>query len=342
MAKQTTDRHLLSKAIEQVNSQTGLRMHALDDEIDMGDQAVDAIIEVEGYPDLRFTVWLKKWAQQANFGALVEQVRQLPGKGMLVADFVNPSIADRLRQLNVPFIDTAGNACISEQSLHVFIKGNRPALLPAREPRGRAFKPAGIKIVHALFTLPELLDAPYRDIASAAGVALGTVGQVLQDMKQAGYLIESGKKKRCLQQRKRLFDRWVEAYLESLKPGLMLGRYTTDRADWWKSVEITKYGAVWGGEVAMAKTTRYLNPEKITVYLAQGNAQLITDMRLRTDETGEVKLYRQFWQNRADVESDVADAMVVYADLVGSVDPRAFEVARGFYGEEVEALIKAD
>jgi len=56
-------------------------------------------------------------------------------------------------------------------------------------------------------------------------------------------------------------------------------------------------------------------------------------MRLCTDEAGEVKLYRQFWQNRADYESDMADAMVVYADLVGSVDPEAFEVARTFYGE---------
>jgi hypothetical protein len=33
--------------------------------------------------------------------------------------------------------------------------------------------------------------------------------------------------------------------------------------------------------------------------------------------------------------------MVVYADLVGSVDPAAFEVARGFYAEQVDALIGA-
>jgi hypothetical protein len=112
-----------------------------------------------------------------------------------------------------------------------------------------------------------------------------------------------------------LFDRWVDAYVETLKPKLLLGRYTTDRTGWWRDIEIQKYGAVWGGEVAMAKTTRYLNPEKITVYLARGGAQLIADMRLRTDEAGEVKLYRQFWQKRADYESDVADAMVVYADL---------------------------
>jgi hypothetical protein len=342
MTTQTTDRQLLSRAIEQVNRQTGLRLYALDEAVEMGGQPLDAIIEIEGYPALRFVAWQKKWAQQANLGMLVEQVRQLPGKGMLVADYVNPNMADRLREMNVPYIDTAGNACIDEKPLHIFIKGNRPAVPPARGPRGRAFKPGGLKIVHALFTQPHLLDASYRDIATSAGVALGTVGQVLQDMKQAGFLVEAEKKQRRLQQRKRLFNRWVEAYLESLKPGLLLGRYTTDRVDWWKAIDITKYGAVWGGEVAVAKTTRYMNPENITVYLAQGGAQLMADARLRTDDAGEVALYRQFWQTTATDETGVADAMVVYADLVGSVDPGAYEVARTFYGEQVDELIGQD
>ncbi len=340
MVARIPDRQLLGKAIEQANRQTGLRLYALDAENGTTDQAFDAIIEVEGYPALRFTAWLKKWAQQANLGVLVEQIRQLPGKGMLVADFVNPVMADRLRELNVPFIDAAGNACINEKPLHVFVKGNRPAKLPAMEPRGRAFKPGGLRIVHALFTRPELLDAPYRDIAETAGVALGTVGQVLQDLKQGGYLVESNNKQRRLEHRRRLFDRWVDAYVETLKPKLLLGRYTTDRTGWWKDIEIQKYGAVWGGEVAMAKKTRYMNPERITVYIAQeACAQLLSDMRLKQSDFGEIAIYRQFWKSR---DVDVADEMVVYADLVGSVDPRAFEVARGFYGEEVDALIEAD
>ena len=153
MVARIPDRQLLGKAIEQANRQTGLRLYALDAENGATDQAFDAIIEVEGYPALRFTAWLKKWAQQANLGVLVEQIRQLPGKGMLVADFVNPVMADRLRELNVPFIDAAGNACINEKPLHVFVKGNRPAKLPAMEPRGRAFKPGGsahrARAVHA-------------------------------------------------------------------------------------------------------------------------------------------------------------------------------------------------
>ena len=340
MTMRTTDRQLITRAIEQANRQTGLRLYALDEATGIGDQAVDAVIEVDGYPALRYVALQKKWAPQANLGLLIEQVRQLPGKGMLVADYVNPVMADRLRELDVPFIDTAGNACLSEKPLHVFIKGNRPPKPPTMEPRGRAFKPAGIRIVHALFTQPELLDASYRDIAAAADVALGTVGLVLQDLKQAGYLVESSNRQRRLEHRKRLFDRWVEAYLETLKPKLLVGRYTTERADWWKAVDIQKYEAVWGGEVAVAKKTRYMNPERVTIYIAQQYcAQLLADMRLRQEDFGEIVVYRQFWKSQG---VDVADAMIVYADLLGSVDPKAFEVARGFYGEEVDVLVGAE
>lgn len=339
MVTQTAEHELLAGAIEQVRRQTGIRLVVLGDEIGTGDQVVDAIIEVEGFAALRFVAVLKKWAPQASFDALIGQVRAVPGKGMLVADYVNPNMADRLRALNIPFIDTVGNALINEKPLHVFIKGNKPTRLPAMESRGRAFKPGGLRIVHALFTAPELLNASYRDIADVSGVALGTVGQVLQDLKQGGFLVEPRKMQRRLELRKRLFDRWVEAYLESFRPRLLLGRYTSGQADWWKSVDIRQYGAVWGGEIAVAKTTRYMNPQRATVYLEQGDyPQLPASLRLQPDDTGEIALYRMFWKQR---EGDMADAMVVYADLVGSVDPRNIEVARVFYGEAAGDLVGA-
>lgn len=337
MTSQTFEPQLLATAIEQLQHQTGIRLNVISEQVGMADEVIDTIIEVEGYAALRFVACVKKWVPQANFGALVEQVRQLPGKGMLVADHVNPAMADRLRALDIPFIDTAGNALIDEKPLHVFIKGNRPARPPAMQSRGRAFKPGGLKIVHALLNQPALLNASYRDIAETAGVALGTVGQVLQDLKQGGFLLEPKKMQRRLAQKKRLFDRWVEAYLESLKPKLLVGRYTSDQADWWKAVDISKYSAVWGGEVAVAKTTRYMAPQKITVYLDQeGPSLLPSEMRLRKDDAGEIALYRMFWKHRG---GELADAMVVYADLVGSVDPRNIEVARVFYGEKVDQLM---
>ncbi|MBW2605184.1 MAG: hypothetical protein JRE28_12875, partial [Deltaproteobacteria bacterium] len=47
-------------------------------------------------------------------------------KTLMVTEYVTPPIADLLKELNIFFIDTAGNAYINEPGLYVFIKGNKP------------------------------------------------------------------------------------------------------------------------------------------------------------------------------------------------------------------------
>jgi len=36
---------------------------------------------------------------------MLDQIQKLPGKGLLVADYVNPNIADKMCKMNIPFID---------------------------------------------------------------------------------------------------------------------------------------------------------------------------------------------------------------------------------------------
>jgi hypothetical protein len=94
--KAEIEQDILDAAIEAVYRTTGIKLKAAPEK-KKGDRAIDAEITIEGYKKARFAAEIKKWAQQANFGAIVNQVRQLPGKGMLVADYINPRMADRLR-----------------------------------------------------------------------------------------------------------------------------------------------------------------------------------------------------------------------------------------------------
>ncbi len=61
-------------------------------------------------------------------------------------------------------------------------------------------------MVFALLCRPELLNAPYREIVDAAGVALGAVGWVYFDLQARGY-VAAGKKKGTW----RLQDSYVRA-----------------------------------------------------------------------------------------------------------------------------------
>ena len=128
-------------------------------------------------------------------------------KVLIVTEYVTPPIADMLKDLNIFFIDTVGNAYINEPLLYVFIKGKKPQLPLKTEARGRLFKPSGLRVVFALLNNPEMINAPYRDIAKTADVALGTIGWVISDLKKMGFFIEIGKRNRKLMNLKSLFKR---------------------------------------------------------------------------------------------------------------------------------------
>ncbi len=262
---------------------------------------------------------------------------------MLVTDYVNPRMADRLRQMNLPFIDTVGNAYLNVPPVFVFIKGNRPPANLEKMTINWASQPTGLKIIFAFLCHPELVTAPYRDIAKAADVALGTVGRVLTNLKELGYLLDMGRRGRRIVNRKKLLDRWVTDYPERLRPKLLMGNFGTTKTDWWRDAPLLEFKAYWGGEVAAARITQYLRPEVVTIYAIEPTAELERTYRLREDPDGNIEVLRVFWDvewygaNREEVPP-----LLVYADLLATGDPRNIETAHLIYEQELTRLIGKD
>ena len=111
----------------------------------------------------------------------------------------------------------------------------------------RLFKPGGLKLIFALLSNPGMEKAPYRDMAKAANVALGTVDYAITELKELGFLIDMGKMGRQLLNTERLLRRWVEAYPENLKPKIVQERFRTETRNWWKDIEPADFGVLWGG-----------------------------------------------------------------------------------------------
>jgi hypothetical protein len=355
MKQEKLERTMLEAAIAAVHRTAGIKLKA-QMQVECGNRLLDAEITIEGLEKVRFAVEVKKWAQQANFGAMVNQLQQLPGKGMLVADYVDPMMADRLRDLEIPYIDTVGNVYINEKAFYVLVKTTRAQAkneynlrgdLKAQQ-QGRAFNPTGLKVVYALMQNEKLLNAPYREIAEKAQVALGTVGWVINDLKQGKFLIQIPPRKRRLNNKKQLLNKWVDAYLEKLRPKLFVGTFSTENDDGWKDLDygLTDYGARWGGEVAAAKLTGHLKPEEVTVYLPkEGDERMFTDYRFRKDPNGKIHVYRAFWnenQNYQNDDTNIVDPLIVYADLIATGDVRNIETARILYQNELNEFIKED
>ena len=355
MKKNGLERTVLEAAIAAVHGTAGIKLKAKT-EVERGNRELDAEITLGGHKKAIFTAEVKKWVQQANFGALVNQIQQLPGKGMLVADYVDPMMADRLRELDIPYIDTVGNVYINEKPFYVLVKTTRAQAnkehnfkgLVKAQQQGRAFNTTGLKVVYVFMKNKNLLNAPYREIAARADVALGTVGWVINDLKQGKFLIEIPPKKRRLKNKKKLLDKWVDAYLEKLRPKLFVGTFSAENNDWWQGLGygVEEYGAWWGGEIAAAKLTRYLKPEEVTVYLPkEGGEELFTDYRFRKDPEGNIHVYRAFWdehQNYQNDNAEIVDPLIVYADLLATGDVRNLETARKIYDKELIGLVRED
>lgn len=339
-----TQEDILARAIGAATEKTGLRLEA----IPAGGPHATVRLEPGGRV---FAVETRRWAQHRNLGALVDQIGRLPQPALLVADYINPRLAERLRDRDVQFIDVAGNAYINQFPVYVYVTGNRPqrrTFPAATGGTNRAFEPKGLMVTYAFLCRPELLDAPYREIAQQADVAVGTVGGVLNGLK-ATQLIrpKGGKRGYHLVNCRKLLDRWVDAYPEKLKPTLLVGEFVAEAPDWWKPIDIRDYGGYWGGEIAGARYTHYLVPEVATVYLPpdQGLAGLLRDARLRraTPETrnrgAPVLIYRPFWPaappDTANRLPDLVHPVLAYADLVATAEPRNLQVARQLYDEHI-------
>jgi len=217
------------------------------------------------------------------------------GKGMvLVTRYINPIMADRLKQMQVFFMDAAGNMYLNIPPLYFYVKGNKlPVEVPVPVVR-RVFRPAGLKIVFALLCNPGLEAQPLRTIAQKAGAALGTAAKVMQDLEAMRFLTNNDREGRKLVNKKELLERWVIAYPDHLRPKLILGYFEPQKRDWWKRADLTLYQAYWGGEAAAWKLAAYLKAQQITLYAEYLPKQLIIDYKMKKAPEAELKYLKNF------------------------------------------------
>lgn len=346
MKVKDTGKNILKKAIDVFNKTTNLNAELIYAKT-YEEPFYRALIHITfDDKDWRFVAKIKNNLTRTTLGAIVHQLDLFrKEKQLLVTRYVTPNMADQLREMDIPFIDTAGNAFLNEPPLYIFIKGNRPTQLYRPEHQTRAFQPTGLQVVFALLCNPELEDAPMREIAKKAKAALGTVGWVMRDLKQMGFIIDMGRRGRCLMKmnKKKLLERWVTAYPEKLRPKQLIGRYRAKAFDWWEHAELDNFNAFWGGEIAAAKLTKYLKPEIVTIYITQPIEKLLLNYKIKNDPDGNIEILEAFWNFDFDWgHNDLVNPVLIYADLLATGDPRNIETARMIYEQELIGFIRED
>jgi len=329
------ERHVLAAAVRAMEP-LGLRFRVLNQQGER-DHRTDAILGLRfGGRELRYRVEVMRRLRPATFGAVVHQLRAHGGNALLVTDHVTPPLAEALRAEAIEFLDAAGNAFLNQPPLLVFVKGQRAVEEPPALERGRAFQATGLQVLFALLARPELVERPYREIATAAGVAHGTVGWVMAELPGLGYVAKVGGRRRLVDA-ERLLDHWTEAFARTLRPKLLLGRYRGDLGALQKATPWPA-GVLIGGELAAARLTRHLRPGTATFYTQAVDPKALLKLVLKADTGGNVDFRRRFWNFPAE-EAQLTPNLLVYADLLAIGDARCLETAQLLRGPLIARLV---
>ena len=299
----------------------------------------DAVIEIVAHGRKH------KFAAEAKVGVRAEVLAQIKALWpreqklplLFVAPYITNYLAEKCRKIRLPFLDTAGNAYLEDDDLFVFVTGQKRPPHQAPVHTHRTNTTAGLKVLFVILCRPQLLNAPYRELATTANVALGTIGPVLKDLETRKLIATFGttRPKRRMLDAKALLQEWVTFYPAILRPKLQPRRFRAQDRQLAQQTDLVRFDAYWGGEVAADRLTHYLKPERLTVY-THNPTKLITELRLRADVNGDVEILNAFWdQTLITGTADVVPPILAYADLMATPGARDLEAARLIYEQHI-------
>lgn len=334
------ERQLTTNALEQLASNTGLVASVTEyaPRLNQSDKN-NALIQFDN-PKAQLVAKLIKWAANSDSSAIIKKLNEMAGEHnkVLICDYVNEELGQRLREAHINYLDKVGNAYLNVHSIHVSIQGKVPANKIISNKANQLFTDVGMKIIFALLTNHDLLNANYRQIANCSNVSMGAIGWVLRELKDQAFIVEN-MSKRGWNNRPGLLKQWCEKY-PTLKKKTQLGNYYTQDADWWKSISLERYGAVLGGEVAALSYKSDFKPKFGSIYVGKNKQDsLIRDLQLVKVDGVSAGLYpnieirSKFWGTDLDGigNSNVTNPLLTHADLMDTWEPKSREIAERIF-----------
>ena len=276
----------------------------------------------------RFTVEVKREVG-THLLTQMEDYYQRHEDFLLVALRIFPKIKAKLRQRGIPYLEGNGNLFLKKKDLFLFIDTQKPLDIE-KKGGNRAFTKTGLKVLFYLLQHKEAVNLPQRELAEEVGVALGNIPQVIEGLKETGFLIQLNNKTYAWENRKGLLERWIAEYETVLRPKLLKERYTL-KSDW-HILPLDGNHSVWGGEPAADILTNHLRPEKFILYTKENRTDLIKNYKLMPDKNGDTEVLEMFWKNK---NLKTAPPLLVYADLMIEGGKRNKETAEKIYDEYI-------
>ena len=320
-------------------------------EIDSTRPNYDALLSIKGQ---QFIVEAKSAVRASNQGLVIlklEEKKAINNRPIiLIAEYISKDATRELKERGINYIDISGNAFIRSEDVVVFIEGQKRRTASLTN-QSRAFQEAGIKIIFYLLYRPGNLQNSYREIAKQVEVSLGSVSNVMAELEDLNYIMKT-KEKRLLRNKTELLERWVVAYYEVLRPRILRNKMkflNPQIISEWKTINLNVFedydiwggtyigNTLWGGEPGGAILTGNLRPEKFTIFTDLDLPVIAKTLKLVPDQNGNVEIFQKFWKGDNE-KTNVAPALLVYADLINSGFSRNIETANQILENELQYI----
>jgi len=280
---------------------------------------------------LKFNAEIKQELRNYQLPQIIEQAMQFRPL-IVIANHIFPKIKEELRQRKIAYVEATGNIYLQQNDIIIWVDTQKPVRIE-KEKGNRAFTKTGLKVVFHFLLNENFINQPYREIARQTNVGLGNINNILNGLKELGFLIKLDQDQYRIINKKELLDKWIFAYNERLQRAITMGTFRflkTEDFRNWRWIQFNNGKTMWGGEPAGDLLTGHLRPEELTMYTTETRNELIKNYRLIPDEKGNVRVYKMFWQVD-EGEDNIVPHLLVYADLINARDKRCNETAQKIY-----------
>lgn len=294
----------------------------------------DAVIEISrGTQNYILEADVKTEIRTAALSTILNKQKATDRKLLMVSMYIPSPMKDELKAHGISYIEGSGNCYIETRGIYIYVNDQKGPPLKISEET-KLWAPSGMKFLFAILMDQELLNSSYRNIAYTAGVALGNIGNFINEIKREGYVIVGTRQKQetlLLENRAMLVEKWADMYRTVLRPKQMVGKFRFNnhegRSNWHNHVA-ADLGIYWGGETAGAILTKYLSPQIYTIYSNGDRFELMRKLKIVPDQNGDVELLRPFWNEEVfSRDGDTVPPLLAYAELISSFDSRNRETA---------------
>jgi hypothetical protein len=336
----TGETSLVARALTELNGSTGICGEILP----AANANTDAIISLQiGGKKLRYDCEIKNKVDRYSLLLDLLHKPESMQKTLLVSSPLSQDMANRCRELGLQFMDTAGNAHITDgKGVYIYVTGRRGSDDVRTVANDATMTPAALRMMFAFLADPSLLNAPYRDLSIQAMVSTGAISKVFDTLEARRLVGKTEEGRRMIISPQLFLNEWASGYASRLKPKLKKFRFAIDDLDkfrnqWNPELRLS----AWGGETGATYLTKHLHPEECTVYIDMENPYALRDMvkqfRLRADPVGRIEVVGMFWNS--DYFADwfpTVPPHLIYADLLATHDSRNFAAAQQIASEVFE------